>query len=457
MSTIEADCDVVEYRVVLIDPESRRFLGHTEGSVFRLLRVSIPIRTRVARQMRAELLRKWGIGAAILDFLPITEHSTPCVVAELLKTDTPVHLSSARADEIPDADLSKTERTNLQRVLQGQVTDPFSRIGWMDEAIAWVESKTSRRLCPKVGIEQHNAGGTFTLLHFLMADGSEYWLKATGAPNSHERQITRLLSMLCPHCLPHIVAEKREWNAWLMTGAARGLTSLPTDSDALMKLLGHAVQSLAELQIATVGQESLLFAAGTLDQRLEVIRRNADALFAYLAEAMSLQTSTKAPQIGAVRLDELRQMLLKTCDQVERLGIPPTILHGDMNLGNLVFTEDRCQFIDWSEGYVGHPLVTLQHLLLLNPIENSAVKGRVDDALKENYRAIMSAVCDPALLTQGFACMAFLAAASTLYGRGNWRDGDPQRDSRHLGYVRCVARHMERYAREPTFQEALCG
>ena len=454
---MEANLSVVEYRVVLIDPLSRSVLGHTEGSVFRLLRVSIPIGTRIARQLRAELLRKWGIGAVILEFLSISEGSTPCVVAELLKTDTRIHFSAASVDDISNADLPGPERTKVQRVLGDEVINPFSRVGWIGEAVAWVESKTGRRLCGKDGIDQHNAGGAFTLLHLLMEDGAGYWLKATGAPNSHERQITELLSRLCPQCLPRIVAEKPEWNAWLMTGAARGLTSLPTDSDALMKLLGHAVQSLAELQLKTFGRESLLFDAGALDQRLEVIRRNADGLFAYIAEVMSLQTSTKAPQIGAVRLDELRQMLLKTCDQVERLGIPPTILHGDMNLGNLVFTEDRCQFIDWSEGYVGHPLVTLQHLLLLNPIENSAVKGRVDDALKENYRAIMSAVCDPALLTQGFACMAFLAAASTLYGRGNWRDGDPQRDSRHLGYVRCVARHMERYAREPTFQEALCG
>ena len=104
----------------------------------------------------------------------------------------------------------------MQRVLRDEVTDPFSRIGWMDEAIAWVESETGRSLCPKAGVEQHNAGGAFTLLHLLMQDGSEYWLKATGAPNSHERRITELLSRLCPQCLPRIVAEKSEWNAWLM-------------------------------------------------------------------------------------------------------------------------------------------------------------------------------------------------------------------------------------------------
>jgi hypothetical protein len=453
---MEANLDVVEYRVVLIDPASRKVLGHMEGPVFRLLRVAIPVGTRVTRELRAGLLRKWGIDAVILDFPPIREGGTLCVVAELRKCDTPVHLSAANADEIPDAELSGSERTDLKRVLGDEGTDPFSRIGWIDEAIAWVESKTGRSLCPKAGAEQHNAGGAFTLLHLLMEDGSGYWLKATGAPNSHERQITALLSTLCPARLPHIVAQKPEWNAWLMTGGACGLTSLPSDPDDLVELLGHAVQSLAELQIETVGQESLLFGAGAFDQRLDVVRRNVDGLFAYVAEAMSLQTSTKAPQIEAGRLKELREILQKACDHAERMGIPPTILHGDMNLGNLVFTEGRCQFIDWSEGYVGHPLVTLQHLLLLNPLENLAVKARVDDALKGIYRATMSALCDPLVLADGFECMAFLAAASVLYGRCNWSEGDLRKNSPHLGYVRSVARHMDRSAREPAFREALC-
>ena len=453
---MEANLDVVEYRIILIDPASRKILGYKEDSKFRILRVSIPIATRIARQLRAELLRKWGIGAAILDFPSINEGSTPCAVAELLKTDIPVHFSAARPDEIPDADLSEPERTNLQKVLGDEVTDPFSRIGWMGEAIAWVESKTGRSLRPKTGIEQHNAGGAFTLLHLFMEDGSTYWLKATGAPNAHERQITELLSALCPACLPHIVAQKPEWNAWLMTGGGCGLTSLPSDPDGLVQLLGQAVQSLAELQIETVGQESLLFGAGAFDQRLDVIRRNVDGLFAYVAEAMSLQTSTKAPQIGPGRLKELREILKKACDHADRMGIPPTILHGDMNLGNLVFTEGRCQFIDWSEGYVGHPLVTLQHLLLLNPLEDLAVKAKVDDALKGIYRATMSALCDPLVLTDGFECMAFLAAASVLYGRGDWSEGDLRKDSPPLGYVRSVARHMDRSAREPAFREVLC-
>jgi aminoglycoside phosphotransferase len=453
---MEANLEVVEYRVVLIDPGSRKVLGHTEGSVFHLLRVSIPARTRVARQLRVELLRRWGIGVVVLDLLSFGEDDTPCAVAELLKTNPPVHFPAVRVDEIPDDELSELERTQLLRVLGNDATNPFSRVGWMEEAIAWVESTTGRSVCSKAGVEQYNAGATFTLLHFSMEGGQSYWLKATGAPNSHERHVTRLLSTLCPSCLPRIVAEKPEWNAWLMTGEAGDLISLPTDPKDLLRLLGQVVRSLAELQIKTVGRESLLFDAGALDQRLDVIRTNANGLFAYIAEAMSLQTSTKVPCIEADRLKEMQEIFEKLCDRVERLGIPSTILHGDMNLGNLLFTEERCQLIDWCEGYVGHPLVTFQHILLLNPTEDLAVKAWVTDALKEIYFAAMSTICDPRNLTEGFTWMGFLAAASALYGRGNWPSADLRGDSARLGYARSIARHMDRSAREPAFMKALC-
>jgi hypothetical protein len=454
---MELNLDEIEYRVVPVDPESRRILVHKKGTASQLLRVSIPVGTRAARRLRTEMLRQWGMGVVVLDYLSVTEGGTPCVVVELLTTSNPVHFPAVRAAEISNDELSDQERMHLLRVLEDEVTSPFCRIGWMREAIAWVECATAQRLCRETGVEQHNAGGAFTLLHLSMESGKSYWLKATGDPNSHERQMTRVLSTLCPPCLPHIVAEKPEWNAWLMTGEGWGLTSLPTDPDNLIRLLGPVAQSLAEIQIETTGKESLLFGAGAFDQRLNVIRANANILFAYIAEAMSLQTSTTVPRISAARLEEMRELLESVCDRIEHLDIPSTILHGDMNLGNLVFTENRCQFIDWSEGYVGHPLVTFQHLLLLNPIKDSTAKTWVNDALKAIYGATMRAVCDPRHMTEGFACMGLLAAASALYGRGDWFRGDLRYAPRHLAYVRCIARHMDRSAREPAFLEALCA
>jgi Phosphotransferase enzyme family len=452
----EANLDTVEYRVVLVDPVSRGVLAREEDGSFCVLRVSIPPRTRAVRQVRAKLERSWGIAVVILDFLSAGHNTSPCVVAELLMPSIPTGFRVVSAGEIASEELAEPERTHLNRVLGDDVTSPFSRIGWIDEAIAWVEGVTGQQLRSKTSVEQHSAGGAFTLLRFPMADGHTYWLKATDVPNANERTLTALLSRLCGNCLPRFVAEKVDWNAWLTLEEAYGVSALPTEPDDVVRLLGPAVESLAELQLKTVGLDQVLIDAGAFDQRLHVLRTDADELFAYVAEAMTFQTSTKVPRIETSRLQEIRTLFDEACRSAECFEMPSTILHGDMNLGNLVFARERCQLIDWCEGYVGHPFVTFQHLLLLNPIENPVVRASVDDVLKGIYRTAMHTVCDSRQMKEGLASMPLLAAASALYGRGDWLCSDARNAPGHYAYARTIGRHMDHAAQEPRLLEALC-
>src|SRR6202020_181909 len=110
---MEPNLDKIEYRVVLVDPGSRRILVQTERLAFRLVRVSIPARARVARQLRTGLLLQWGIEVVILDFLSAGDASTPCVVAELLTTNDSVHFRAVTAFDISNDGLSDQERLYL--------------------------------------------------------------------------------------------------------------------------------------------------------------------------------------------------------------------------------------------------------------------------------------------------------------------------------------------------------
>jgi hypothetical protein len=241
-----------------------------------------------------------------------------------------------------------------------------------------------------------------------------------------------------------------------MAEEACGVSVLPTEPDDLLRLLGQAVESLAELQLKTVGLDQTLIDAGAFDQRLPVLCTDADALFAYAAEAMSLQTSTKVPRIETNRLQEIRKLLEEACLRAECLEMPSMILHGDMNLGNLVFARERCQFIDWCEGYVGHPFITFQHLLLLNPIEAPMVRASVNEVLRGIYRRAMRTVCDSRQIDEGLTCMPLLAAASALYGRGDWLRSDSRRAPHRYAHARNMVRHMDHAVRVPTLFDALC-
>jgi Phosphotransferase enzyme family len=441
--------DTNEYRVLLVDPQSRRVCVLEREGRNRLILVLVPQKTRLARELQRTLRDVWGLAVLILDILTTEDSLSPCAVAELLHGELPAEFRTILPEQLPSEELSEQEQALLLAVLNGDTKSPFEAAGWINEAIAWVEIATGRRVSSKSDVEQYNAGAGFTLVRLRMEGGCDYWLKATGAPNTHESQVTSLLSMLCRGWVPEVVAERPAWNAWLMRDDGVGIVALPREASGVMRLLQSMVGSLAELQMRTVGAEAALLEAGALDHRTHVLRTEAGSLFSYMDEAMRLQTSTKVPRTETKRLQELQNIFEDVCSHTEDLGLPDTVLHGDMNLGNILVTGERCVFIDWCEAYVGNPLVTFEHLLLLNQIEDPWEKASCDQRLRDAYRIAMSKLCDPMAIDVGFACMPIIAAVSAIYGRGDWLQTPARNDSRRQAYVRGIVRHMDRVAREP--------
>ena len=75
---------------------------------------------------------------------------------------------------------------------------------------------------------------------------------------------------------------------------------------------------MARLQIQTQGYDRDLLDAGAFNQDLEVFENRAAELFDYVEEAMSLQTSTKAPRLEKRSIPRLREVLLEACERVKR-------------------------------------------------------------------------------------------------------------------------------------------
>jgi Phosphotransferase enzyme family len=365
-------------------------------------------------------------------------------------------LKAVTLDAIVGSELTEEQRVHLASLLSGDTNTPFAQVGWIDQAITWLESETGREVSSKSDIEQHNAGGGFSLVRFHTRDKLKYWLKATGEPNAHELAITRLLSELGGTCLPEMISSRPAWNAWLMSGEATQVTELPSNPFKLLRLLEDAVESMAELQMKTEGCSLDLLDAGAFDQGMDVFQKHSVALFDYLEEAMSVQNVTKAPSLDKTRLKEVRAIFEDVCRRAEDLDLPETIVHGDLNHGNILTGCGHCQFIDWSEAYLGNPLVSLQHLLLLNKVENLKHRTFGNRVLKDRYRELWLTACNPTKFDEGFAYMPLLAIASTLYGRGDWLTSPERSDPHRQSYARSLARCMDRAVREPELLEALC-
>ena len=75
-------------------------------------------------------------------------------------------------------------------------------------------------------------------------------------------------------------------------------------------------------------------------------------------------------------LDELRSeapQLAPLCDELEALGIPDTLVHGDLHHGNMLVSGERTAVIDWSDAAIGHPFLDLAPALWIGEEHRDAL------------------------------------------------------------------------------------
>lgn len=456
MTARETMTERIEARIVLLAFGSREMLAtpsHPHSQ--RLIRVQVSITDRLAPQVHHALQTRYGLRGMVLDFLSAPRSTSLCVAFEVSNVPASKALHAVAVDAIPTTELSQNERMTVLKLQAARDESPLTRPGWIDEAIAWIESTTHKKVTSKQDIEQYNAGSGFGLLRFSLADGRRVWLKATARSNVHELSVSCLLASLCADFVPEVLGIHTRWNAWLMADLETSVSTPSRESVPWNRKLGYAVEALAALQRRTMGHEAELLAVGAFDQRIPRLRADSHAMFERIEEAMALQTSTEARRIDGARVRVLRSIFDRACDVVEALNMPAALIHGDMNADNLIFASNRCWFLDWCEAYVGWPFVTLQHLLLLNQPGDKATKPATDQALIARYSCAMGRALPESSQNCAIACMPLLAAASALYGRGEWIEGSLEQDPRRQVHVRTLARHMDRASQSADLLEVI--
>jgi hypothetical protein len=428
---------------VLVRPHSHQLLAAEEWDQFRLPRIHIPGWTRPAEELQKAIRARWELDVFVLETWAAGHQGAAFVVAELLEAERNSSFVEVPIRSFKGAEFSEEDCQHLESLLEGRPQIPFSDLGWIDEAMAWIESATGATFSSKRNIAQWNAGGGFALFTACSDDGRSYWLKATADPNLHEFAITRLLSESYADFLPRLVAFKTEWNAWLMEDAGAPISDPPGAAE-----LVNAARRMARLQILTAGHTAALVAAGAFDQRFASLRSHIDAVVAYLIEAMARQTSTKATPLCRERLLEMGEILRDACFHLEVQNIPDTLIHNDLNPGNILSNRANVVFTDWSEAAVGNPFIVCERLCMLNPCHRESVQAV--------YRHCWSDRLSNRIIDQALALMPLLAIYAYLYGRGDWIRQTKGTRPRFESYARSLARHMDRAAREMSLLEALC-
>lgn len=428
----------LEYRLVFIVSKSAKTLVVPTDEGDRLPTVHIPQGARIAKELQKTIRELWRLDVIFLDFLPSEDGYLPCAIAEVICSQSLTALLSVEIEHLLSIDLGGVLHDRLALAFKEHSfsNSPFSKIGWIEHAIAWLEATTGKRLTSKSQIEQYNAGAQFALLRLTVDSTAVYWLKAILGPGECELPVTQALVRLYPQALPVVLSVNQNWGAWLMADAGNALAEEPDPP-----IFQRAVRTMAELQKHTVGYTNLLLDLGGLDRSPRVLHSRCRDLFVYMEEAMAQQASANAPRLAVKRLRQMECLSKDVCLRLDDLVIPDAIVHGDMNRGNLMYDGHQCRFLDWREAYIGNPFVTLEHLLLLT---SRVTQHTETSSLKEAYAQVWRDLIPEARIRRALKLTPVVAALSALYGRGDWLDSERRNSPARLRYARNIARYLDR-------------
>ena len=439
------------YRILLLRKNGSEFLVGDDDPPLTLPCVEIPRWERVAENVTTALKKRYGISAVCL-FTPdlpaiTTDREQPLYqVMETRGADctTPEDMRWLSVDSFSDRSFEDRNDAvaiasawDRIREFQSEAIEPFAKPGWIEELFSWVQHEIGRfglRLSGE--LRQLNASPTFALLR-LGTNGPAVWFKAVGEPNLREFPISATLANLFPCFVPAVIATHPTWNGWLATEFAGSTLDGVLDAHAWER----AAETLARLQIASVGLSNQLLKAECRDLRIISLLPLIDPFMEVMSHLMEQQSRATPPVLNAKELRTLGRQIEDALSDLADLNIPDTLGHLDFNPGNILCSSDQCVFIDWAEAYVGPPFLTFQYLLehlrqtpMQRVIESQSLVGHyVGSWLRRMPPSTVAAAERIAPLLAVFAC----AVAS------DWAEIPHSMDASSAAYLRSMTRRMQ--------------
>jgi hypothetical protein len=441
------------YRILLLQRNGSELLVAGERPPFTLPSVEIPKWERVAENLNAAVRERCGISPVCL-FTPdlcvaTTDSGAPLYqVMETRKGNVapPEGAYWLEVDSFSDQSFADgldfraltSALRQMHEFESGQLIGPFGKPGWIEGLFSWVQHQIEPHGLRLSGeFRQLSATPTFALLR-LETNGPAVWFKAVGEPNLREFPISVALSRLFPGFVAAVIAINPAWHGWLTTEFPGSTLDHAPDAFAWER----AAETLAKLQIASLGKTDLLLAAGCRDLRITSLLPLVHPFMEVISQLMDQQPKTPPPVLERGELQMLGGQIKEALSALAELAIPDTLGHLDFNPGNILCSADQCIFVDWAEGYIGPPFFTLEYLrthLTRTQPENVGLSADVVTAYEMPWRTVLSpeAVAEARNLAPALAVFAYAAATE------GWRNPLLLRQPRAAGYLRSLTRRMQ--------------
>jgi Phosphotransferase enzyme family len=118
----------------------------------------------------------------------------------------------------------------------------------------------------------------------------------------------------------------------------------------------------ARTQVEAAAHVDLLLAAGCHDRRLDRLAAEAETWLPALEATGRLPAIDAATWLSAGEMAALRAAvprLVASCAELAALAVPPSIVHGDLHLGNVARGPEGFLLFDWTNACVAHPFLDL--------------------------------------------------------------------------------------------------
>jgi hypothetical protein len=179
-----------------------------------------------------------------------------------------------------------------------------------------------------------------------LAGGDAAWLKACAPVQRFEPILTWSLQRRWPNRVVDVLAHDNE-HAWMLLGD--GGTPVGAFGNA-PDAWAVALPLYAELQRGEVEHTAEHLATGVTDRRL--------GLLPGLYEDMLGRDLPLDPE----EVDALRRFapeFAHLCGDLAAAGIPDTVQHDDLHLGNVYAKDGRIRVLDWGDTSIAHPFFSL--------------------------------------------------------------------------------------------------
>jgi aminoglycoside phosphotransferase (APT) family kinase protein len=224
------------------------------------------------------------------------------------------------------------------------------RKGWALETQAWIDAtlaRCGRRRTGPVEVEQ-----LWSLSAVLRAptDQDAAFFKATSGIFRAEPAITRVLADSFPHVVPTVLGHDAD-RAWMLLDQLAGV-----DEDRADGAAAAAATVLADVQLRSLDHLQSLRAAGCPDRTLHPTLAGLSQL---------LHDSVELPNLSGQEIAAARAAVPRAAELLEELwscGLPNTLTHGDLHLGNTAYDGAQLRLFDWTDACVSHPFLDGVHL-----------------------------------------------------------------------------------------------